>query len=364
MSSRRPYDGWAEAMFGCASAEEWVRGMAWETLAGARQEKPPIGVEALFPARRILGCRYRAGPCEARLMVEHAGFVIETNELRSTPRARFSRAHEVAHTFFYDISSSPPRRLLPSHRSKEEERLCNVGAAELLMPADLFAQTLRQLDMAAGQGFRLGAVGQLSAAFKVSFPAVARRLVEDLGLWDAVLLGCTRTRPRPAEQRRKERRPWPDEPAGDWRLAWCAKPAWAARSLFIPSGSSEGASRPPRIRIKALEQIGRGELRPRGPVTRFEPPSALRLGNLARTLRSVFGAQQGYPVHILPLPLNPGARQTQPASQACGAPKASEAAQPSLDALVCIPIPRRLRGSHPAPRGSHTPACGSGDGRP
>jgi len=66
------------------------------------------------------------------------------------PSVRFTLAHELVHTFFFDRDSSPPRnRLVPSTDQSltQLERLCDRGAAELLLPADLLANDARACDL-------------------------------------------------------------------------------------------------------------------------------------------------------------------------------------------------------------------------
>ena len=65
------------------------------------------------------------------------GVQIEYNPSRPKQRIRFSIAHEIAHTFFPDCSDRVRQRA-PAQRTTtgewELEMLCNIGAAELLMP--------------------------------------------------------------------------------------------------------------------------------------------------------------------------------------------------------------------------------------
>jgi hypothetical protein len=60
-------------------------------------------------------------------------FEIVLNALDPLPRQRFSIAHELGHTFFYDRSLEPPARLLRIG-GKAEERFCDEFAGELLLP--------------------------------------------------------------------------------------------------------------------------------------------------------------------------------------------------------------------------------------
>lgn len=90
----------------------------------------------------------------------------------SEGRANFSIAHEIVHTFFPNSRSGARFRNLhleDSREANELERLCDLGAAELLMPREDFQEATR------GQmGFHL--VPELSERFGSSFEATAFRL--------------------------------------------------------------------------------------------------------------------------------------------------------------------------------------------
>lgn len=62
---------------------------------------------------------------------------IEARSNRS--RWRFSVAHELGHTFFFDRSGERPRRL-PRTATSGEEKFCNGFAAELLCPKEAFVE--------------------------------------------------------------------------------------------------------------------------------------------------------------------------------------------------------------------------------
>lgn len=62
---------------------------------------------------------------------------------RLVNRARFTIAHEISHTFFYDISKSPPRLKVDLKSAKMVQSLetsCNRVAGELLLPGALMNQ--------------------------------------------------------------------------------------------------------------------------------------------------------------------------------------------------------------------------------
>src|SRR5438552_8193521 len=52
-------------------------------------------------------------------------------------RSRFSIAHEIGHSFFYDRSARPPKKL--TNDSVREERFCDKFASALLVPPKAIA---------------------------------------------------------------------------------------------------------------------------------------------------------------------------------------------------------------------------------
>jgi Zn-dependent peptidase ImmA (M78 family) len=74
---------------------------------------------------------------DARTRFDNGRFEIELNPLRPRVRQRFSLAHEIAHTLFPDCSEMVRHRSYHSETNEDEwelEALCNIAAAELLMP--------------------------------------------------------------------------------------------------------------------------------------------------------------------------------------------------------------------------------------
>jgi len=67
---------------------------------------------------------------------------LEYNPTRPRGRLRFSIAHEIAHSLFSDCADEVRNRGASPHSSRDNwqlEVLCNIGAAELLMPLGSFA---------------------------------------------------------------------------------------------------------------------------------------------------------------------------------------------------------------------------------
>ncbi len=89
-------------------------------------------------------------------------------------RARFTIAHEIAHTLFYALDARPPRLKISTDSDESAQKLetaCNRAAGELLLPELLVASVMH----ACGRGL-LGNLSWLAEAALVSKETVVRRL--------------------------------------------------------------------------------------------------------------------------------------------------------------------------------------------
>ena len=107
------------------------------------------------------------------------------NSSRQPGRIAFSVAHEIAHTFFPNSISGARFRTMcdpDSREGNELERLCDLAASELLMPAEDFLK-------ARGQEMGLRIVERLSTIFGSSYESTVFRLASSYqGLAAAGLL--------------------------------------------------------------------------------------------------------------------------------------------------------------------------------
>jgi hypothetical protein len=115
------------------------------------------------------------GSTDAQLAPSDRGFVISVSPHASPQRQRFSIAHEIAHTFFNhktkafrrdDVSVARKRHEL-SYRL--EESLCDIAAAEMLMPENLFREAANRQPPA------IASIQRLAALFDTSLEATALR---------------------------------------------------------------------------------------------------------------------------------------------------------------------------------------------
>jgi len=99
--------------------------------------------------------------------------VVYLKRSASHHRKRFTLSHELAHAFFYDILAPSRHFRGKSSYDIEEERLCDMAAAQLLMPFSTFSQDLRSTQN--GSGVTPSILLQLMSRYEVSLQAVAIR---------------------------------------------------------------------------------------------------------------------------------------------------------------------------------------------
>src|SRR5919108_4033453 len=148
--------------------------LAEKYLREAGQHRLPVDVEGIAS---LLGIRRRLGehPFAGRIYAEENGqLVMDLNASDSEPRRRFSCAHEIMHTAFPGFRKESRYRADPvvatyNKARGEEEYLCDVGAAALIMPRSLVEEIFSFDD-------GLEAVEELSFEAQVSLEAAGNRL--------------------------------------------------------------------------------------------------------------------------------------------------------------------------------------------
>lgn len=153
---------------------------------------------------------------------------------RPLGRQNFSISHEVSHTLFpdgYEMVRNRSRAREGFDPDRELEYLCDVAAAELLLPEAEFRSDVERY------GFGLDAVGILRERYQASREAVIRRMVQlDRGQSAAVFL---EERLKPSEIAGRKQLPLigdPAEPAPKLRIAYAVpSPAF---TVFLPEHKS------------------------------------------------------------------------------------------------------------------------------
>jgi len=142
------------------------------------------------------------GACEEGLLIpEGDGYLVRLRKNSTESRRRFSLAHELGHTLFYKDSGAGLRHqvgVLNTVERSAEERICNLYASALLMPAEHLKARLKDLPF--GQPSRLlDALEGTAREFRVSVQALFRRLrTVEIVAPEYLVLALT-SRPNPAK---------------------------------------------------------------------------------------------------------------------------------------------------------------------
>jgi Zn-dependent peptidase ImmA (M78 family) len=253
--------------YGNLSVREITRNIAKELLSSTNQTHPPINVNSILPIRHVNVCTVTKMYKDGRIRPSTDGFIIE---IAPSPqkRQRFTLAHEIGHTYFYDLKPSPPQRILYDD-SKDEETFCNLFASEILMPAHMVQAELKQLESNDGKLSPLDYFDRLVRKFNVSIEAMTRRLIEDLELFHGIALG-SRWLPGLVSKTKLI--------ATDsaWRLTWWAASPEIITPLYLPFTGKR-----PKLGLQIAEQayINRERLNVRLDL------KDVQLGNLKKILR-------------------------------------------------------------------------------
>jgi Zn-dependent peptidase ImmA (M78 family) len=179
-----------------AAPEDIIEAFATECRVAAGETQLPIrpSLVASYHGIRLRRAKHNFA---GRIYAEPTGqLVMDINESDPAERQHFTEAHELIHTAFPDFDLDHRYRLDATMdryaENHEEEYLCDLGAAALLMPAELVADAYP-----VRRG--LEAVESLSQDAQVSIEAAANRIVA-LSDEPAVML-CLAWGHKPAEQR-------------------------------------------------------------------------------------------------------------------------------------------------------------------
>lgn len=168
--------------WGVKTPERAIIKAIYHTLPELRHVEPPVDIMRLAAKRNVLGIRNVTMALDGTIsLLNKNEYVIELNRAHPISRRRFTCGHEIGHTFFLELDDEITVRanlriedenveLMGS--TKQEERLCNVAAAEILMPHGPFSSMVRSA------GILSRSIISLSQAFKTSLLATSRRLVE------------------------------------------------------------------------------------------------------------------------------------------------------------------------------------------
>jgi hypothetical protein len=127
---------------------------------------------------------------EGRLVCSERGFLVLLNERlrRYGARARFTVAHELGHTLFYDLNVPKPRRRVPrTFNNAFEEHLCSNFAGELLIPFEYLSAVADGFQQKT-EAEKTAILNEVASKCLVTREVAACHLVRTLGWWKSILI--------------------------------------------------------------------------------------------------------------------------------------------------------------------------------
>ncbi|MCK5125534.1 MAG: hypothetical protein KAR42_04700 [candidate division Zixibacteria bacterium] len=224
---------------------DWSEQVTSSLLIQSVQHQLPVYFnKQLLALRRIEKIVYNSQLFEhGKLTIDKDNFVIHINPVSKgrKNKKRFVIAHEIAHTFLYDISTWPPTPHIKHSISVNDiEWFCDYLARSLLIPRQSIENIVSKSAKPGSDDFSLRLLRDLSEVCKLYWKIVARRLVEDLSLWKCVLLQF--------ELLYLKKDPNKQYTFPSWRLVWHTKSPETEGDLFIPYGRFDsGIKKYPRV---------------------------------------------------------------------------------------------------------------------
>lgn len=179
-----------------ASDADHITHLAGELLRELQAE-PPIDLRMVASAQQVTRIERAQLPCAGCLLLDPSGgyFQIKLRAGDHPRKQRFTGFHEVVHTFMPGCRLATQRRCDPAEippAKLDVEGLCDLGAAEFILPAEMVRRDLAHAD------FGLDTVEALCERYDASLQASAHRFV---GLWaEPTLLIVLGVQTKPSER--------------------------------------------------------------------------------------------------------------------------------------------------------------------
>ena len=149
-----------------------VQQLAQALLEDAEVTAPPVNLRLIGSFQKIRDIQEAVMPHAGRLLPDGANYLIQVNAHHSRGKQRFTTGHEIGHTLIPSFQRHPHviQDMVTGvfEAGQEEEHLCDIAAAELLLPERLFRPLAMDL------GCHLNAVIELARTFEASREATAQ----------------------------------------------------------------------------------------------------------------------------------------------------------------------------------------------
>ncbi|MCS3632094.1 hypothetical protein GGP55_002707 [Salinibacter ruber] len=139
-----------------------------------QEDLPPVDLDAIFDHFSLQAMeedfKEASLPIEGANLAEMGMIVFDSSDIQT--RQRFTQAHELLECLIVALEGNRYPSSLESYiEGKKKERLCNWGAARLLLPIDLFHEYVCE------HGIGIEAAERIARAFKTSRLATLRHMV-------------------------------------------------------------------------------------------------------------------------------------------------------------------------------------------
>jgi hypothetical protein len=188
-------------LFGSATLRGAAEAAALSELSAVGQTSIPVDVYKLAARKGFTILEDLAGSTceEGQLLPVSGGYRVRLRRTVTDTRKRFSLAHEIGHSYFYRDEGEGPRHVIGVLNAVErgaEEKICNLFANTLLIPASALRKNLQKL-AADSPPLIISVLQQAAAIFKVSIPALLMRIGSLELDWPPCLFVYSSFRPNP-----------------------------------------------------------------------------------------------------------------------------------------------------------------------
>lgn len=166
---------------GMTNASDGVRGLVLGLLSRVQSSGPATDLEAMAALVGIARIDVADLDVDGELIDTDDGLLVRVDSASSLGRRRFTIAHEIGHALLIPILGRPRGQATCGH-NHELERLCDLAAAELLMPVEQLN------DILASRAPNVEAIPAVAQAFGVSLQAAALRMCENVSWCTAAAL--------------------------------------------------------------------------------------------------------------------------------------------------------------------------------
>jgi hypothetical protein len=178
-----PLEKWVIDRFGGKDAKDGVSIHAEKLIYQAGIISPPVRLAKLAKAMGIdpaplYDSKSTEGAMKVvdgrmRIVLRYGGKKAPGPESPGFNRMRFTYAHELAHSLFYDLQARPPVRMAPEGAYRSEEQLCNRAASRFLVP-----EFMLQSELSSIQELSPELLTQLGKTFQTSLQTIAYRVAD------------------------------------------------------------------------------------------------------------------------------------------------------------------------------------------